>query len=111
MRRTTMRPMRRLLAVLFFIAAPAFAQYDELLRAALDQWHVPAVAVAVVQNDKIVYLKAMGVKEIGKPGPVTPDTLFEIGSITKQFTAAAILLLQERGQLSVQDPIGAYLTD
>jgi len=41
----------------------------------------------------------------------TPWTKFRVGSITKQFTAAAILLLQERGQLSVQDPIGKYLTD
>lgn len=100
--------MRSLFALLF-IALPAFAQYDDLLTATKNQWNVPAIAVAVVQNDKVVYLKAIGVKELGKPDQVTPDTLFEIASTTKAFTTTAMAMLVDDKKLSWDDPVRKHL--
>lgn len=101
--------MRRLSIALLLIAAPAFAQYDDLVNSALARWHVPAVAVAVVQNDRVTYLKVSGIKEVGKPDPVTPDTLFEIASTTKAFTTTAMAMLVDEKKLRWDDPVRNYL--
>ena len=104
--------MRRFIArsfLLVFISFPAAAQYDDLLTATKSQWNVPAIAVAVVQNDKVVYLKAVGVKELGKSDPVTPDTLFEIASTTKAFTTTALAMLADEKKLSWDDPVRKHL--
>lgn len=101
--------MKRLLAVLAFIALPAFAQYDDLVNATMQQWHLPGLAVAVVQNDKVIYLKAVGVKELGKPDPITPDTLFEIASTSKAFTTTAMAMLVDEKKMSWDDPVRKHL--
>ncbi|HEX6904063.1 MAG TPA: serine hydrolase [Thermoanaerobaculia bacterium] len=86
------------------------AYADKLLSAAYpaDQ---PGAAVLVVKDGQTVLRKGYGLANVELGVPVSPDMVFEIGSVTKQFTAAAILLLQERGQLRVEDDITKYLTD
>src|SRR4051794_7912802 len=86
--------MRRFViaTAVFLFAASAFAQLtdaiiDKDVRDTIEAWHVPGLAIAVVQNDKVIFLKGYGIKEGGKTQPVTADTLFEIGSTTKAFTA------------------------
>ncbi len=83
---------------------------DQVLSAAYpaDQ---PGAAALVIQNGKVVLRKGYGMANLDLGVPVSPDMVFELGSITKQFTAASILLLQERGQLRVEDDITKYLTD
>ncbi len=71
----------------------------------------PGVAVIVTDNGTIVYRGARGMANIELGVPLEPDMVFRLGSITKQFTAAAVLLLEERGELSVDDPITDYLPD
>lgn len=71
----------------------------------------PGAAAIVVQDGKVVLRKGYGLANVELGVPVSPDMVFELGSITKQFTAAAILLLQERGQLMVEDDITKYLAD
>ncbi len=68
-------------------------------------------SVLVMQDGKILLDKGYGMADVANGRPDTPDTAYHIGSITKQFTAAAILLLQDRGQLKVSDPVRAYLPD
>ena len=69
-------------------------------------------AAAIVQKDgRAVLRKGYGMANLELGVPMSPENVFEIGSITKQFTAAAILLLQERGQLRVEDPVTKYLPD
>lgn len=68
-------------------------------------------SVVVVQNGKVLLDKGYGFADIARSVPNTPQTAFRIGSITKQFTAAGILLLQERGKLKISDPVSAYLPD
>ncbi|MEM7351630.1 MAG: serine hydrolase domain-containing protein [Acidobacteriota bacterium] len=86
------------------------ARIDRLMTAsyAADE---PGAAVIVVDDGEVVYRGARGMANLELGVPLTPDHVFRLGSITKQFTAVAILLLEERGKLSVQDPITKYLPD
>jgi len=62
------------------------AAVDALVEEARKAWAVPGAAVAIVKDDQVVHLKGYGVKERGKSDPVTPDTIFNIGSTGKSFT-------------------------
>lgn len=72
---------------------------------------VPGVSIAVSRGGETVYAKAFGQADLELGVPVRPETVFEIGSITKQFTAAAILQLAEQGQLTLDDPLSKYFPD
>ncbi|WP_321517398.1 serine hydrolase [uncultured Bacteroides sp.] len=69
------------------------------------------VSVLVSKNGEIIYEKGFGYADIGNKVPVTPDTKFRIGSITKQFIAASILKLQEEGKLNVHDTLSKFIPD
>ena len=69
----------------------------------------PGAAVIVVKDGKVVYRKAYGSANLELGVPLQPDMVFRLGSITKQFTAAAVLLLAEQGKLGLQDPIDKFL--
>lgn len=71
----------------------------------------PGTAILVAQDGKILFEKGYGLADLEHHVRVTPQTKFRIGSITKQFTAAAILKLQEQGKLSVKDKLSKYLPD
>ena len=70
---------------------------------------VPAASIAVVEDGKIVYAQAYGLQRAGVPAKV--DARYKIASISKQFTAAALLLLAEDGKISLDDPVSKYLPD
>jgi D-alanyl-D-alanine carboxypeptidase len=98
-------------------AAPP-TETDAKLAAALDaelqavyKASEPGAAVIVVRDGKTVLRKAYGMASLELGVPMKPEHLFRIGSITKQFTATAILLLAQQGKLSVQDPITKHLPD
>ncbi len=82
---------------------------DRIAAQVLEQTSVPSASVAVVQHGKLVYTHAYGKARLQPPVPATPAMRYSIGSISKQFTAAAILLLQEEGKLSLDDPVGKYV--
>ncbi|MFC0772644.1 serine hydrolase [Terrimonas alba] len=71
----------------------------------------PGIAVLVARDGAILYKKGFGYADIKNKVPATPGTKFRIGSVTKQFTAAAILKLQENGLLSVNDKLSKFLPD
>ncbi|MFY1113254.1 MAG: serine hydrolase domain-containing protein [Methanosarcinaceae archaeon] len=75
----------------------------------MNETHTPGVAVAVVSGDKIVFARGFGVSNIETGTPVTPDTLFRIGSTTKMYTAATLAMLAEDGKLDLNEPIGSYV--
>lgn len=79
---------------------PQLHDLNAYVHTAMRQWQTPGVAVAVVKDGKVVFAKGYGVRELGKPGKVDTNTLFTIGSITKQFTAAALGKLVASGKLS-----------
>jgi len=72
---------------------------------------MPGASVLVAQNGDIVYQKGFGYADIEKKIPVTPDTKFKIGSVSKQFTAVAILKLQEEGRIKTDDKLSKYIPD
>lgn len=71
----------------------------------------PGFAALVAKNNKIIYRKAFGYANLELDVPMTPENIFRIGSITKQFTACAILKLEEEGKLSLQDDITKFIDD
>jgi D-alanyl-D-alanine carboxypeptidase len=66
-------------------------------------------AVGIVHDGRLIYVKTFGLRNVADNKPVDADTRFEVGSVTKQFTAAAILQLQEQGKLSIDDRLSKYL--
>lgn len=89
------------------------ARIDRIAEQVLKSTGVPSASVAVVQHGKLVYTRAYGFARLtGHSAPAvraTPRMRYSIGSISKQFTAAAILMLQEQGKLSLDDPVGKYI--
>ena len=103
-------------AVAFVLATAAGAVAQDTARMEqVIQSHVAAGTfmgtVLVARDGAIVLDKAYGMANVEWDVPNTPATKFRLGSITKQFTAAAILLLEERGKLKVDDRIKTYLPD
>ena len=97
---------------LLFLAVPCLAQDP----ARMDQVIQPYVAnhqfmgsVLVARDGQVIYSKGYGSADLEWDVPNSPGTKFRLGSVTKQFTAASILLLEERGKLSVSDPVKKYL--
>jgi D-alanyl-D-alanine carboxypeptidase len=84
---------------------------DKFVRAEMATHHIPGVALTVIQNGKRTKTGAYGFANLEWNIPVTRDTAFEIGSVTKQFTAAGIMLLQQDGKLSVDDLISKHLKE
>ena len=78
---------------------------DQYIEKAMQEWGVPGLSVAIVKDDRVVYAKGYGTRETGKNLPVNEETLFGIGSVTKSFTAAAIGMLADSGQLKLDDPL------
>src|SRR5438105_2134525 len=76
------------------------AAVDRLARDTMARWKVPAMSIAMVQNDRVTYLKGFN---------ATPDTLFQIGSTTKAFTTTAMAMLVDEKKLSWDDPVRKYL--
>jgi CubicO group peptidase (beta-lactamase class C family) len=86
------------------------AQIEAFLEASYPA-EEPGAAVIAVRGGQVVYRGAHGMADLELGVPLAPDMVFRLGSVTKQFTAAAILLLEEQGKLSVDDPITKYLPD
>jgi CubicO group peptidase (beta-lactamase class C family) len=85
--------------------AAALDGLDDFMAQALAEWKVPGAAVAVVKNGRTVYARGFGLRDAEARLPVTPDTVFPIGSCTKAFTAAALCLLADAGALSLDAPV------
>lgn len=116
---------RRITLTLFAVCAIAFAEaaappspalpgrfdvsaIDAFLEAASRQPGRVGLSVAILKDGQMALVKAYGKSSLSDDKPATPDTLFAIGSVTKQFTCAAVLLLAEQGKLSVHDPVEKY---
>ncbi|HMJ88957.1 MAG TPA: serine hydrolase domain-containing protein [Candidatus Acidoferrum sp.] len=84
---------------------------DDYVRAQMDTHRIPGLALRVISNGKEVKAASYGLANVELNVPVKTETVFEIGSLTKQFTAACILLLQQDGKLSVDDKISKHLRD
>jgi CubicO group peptidase (beta-lactamase class C family) len=87
---------------------PDLAAIDQYMRAEMDAQRIPGVALGIVHGDRIVHVQGFG--QADKSGrEVTPETPFLIGSVTKSFTALAIMQLSEAGQVELDAPVQRYL--
>ena len=116
----TMTKRSLLVVVLLTITAAALgaatrqaASPEARVDAVLAKWTTtsPGCAVGVSQNGRSVLQKAYGMADLEHDAPIKPDTIFEAGSVSKQFTAAAILLLARDGKLSLDDEVRKYIPE
>ncbi len=110
-----------LCAAVFLAIMPALAQtqptlspelrsgVDDIAQQVLKTTGVPSASVAVVQDGKIAYVQAYGSARLDPQMAATPAMRYSIGSISKQFTAAAVLMLVQEGKLSLDDPVSKYI--
>jgi CubicO group peptidase (beta-lactamase class C family) len=87
------------------------AGFDAFVEQTMKEWDVPGAAVAIVRDGKVVLAKGYGWRDVENKQPVTPRTLFAIGSITKSFTVAALASLVDAGKVEWDKPVREYLPD
>lgn len=85
------------------------SQIDSFVMKKKAEFDIPGIAVAVCRDGKLIYSKGYGTANIAKNTPVTAGTPFQLASVTKQFTAAAIMLLVQDGKLQLSDSVRKYL--
>lgn len=96
-------------AVAQSIAPDVSGALDRDIEATLRRTDVPSASIAIVRDGRIVYVKAYGAARLHPLTPATTETRYAIGSVSKQFTATAILLLAQDGKLALDDPIERYI--
>jgi CubicO group peptidase (beta-lactamase class C family) len=89
--------------------AAAFPEIEKLFNAWVERRRMPGAVLGIVIDGELVWVKAAGVQDTATKAPVTPDTVFRIASMTKSFTALAILKLRDEGKLSLDDPAERYV--
>lgn len=103
--------MLAMAAVLAAASSPAGADaVDDAARRFLSAQHVPGLSVAVVRDGKVTKARGYGVANLEMGSPASKETVYEIGSMTKQFTAAAIMLLVEDGRVKLTDSVTQYVS-
>ena len=87
------------------------ADIDTFITRVVAEQKAIGVTVGVMQDGKVIFNKGFGVANSARNTPVTPNTLFAIGSVTKQFTCAVALQLEQEGKLSFDDRVSRYRAD
>ncbi len=117
-RRTISRRQGRILALAAVLGAPALhaqastdpaRELDAYVAKAVRDWNVAGLAIAVVHDNRIVFAKGYGVREIHQPATVDTQTLFAIASTTKALTVAALGMLVDEGKVRWDDPVTKFL--
>src|ERR1022692_1349670 len=90
-------------------AKPSLDGLDEFITQTMKDWKVPGLALAVIQGDKVTLIKGYGYRDMEKQLPVTPNTLFAIGSITKSFTVSTLGMEMDEGKVDWDKPVRDYL--
>ncbi len=113
-----MRPRRALVAALLVaICLPPFGleakgdDFAPLIQRLMARDQIPGVAMGIVERGQLVYARGFGYRDVEHHLPVTPDTLFPLGSASKAFTATAIAILADEGKIALDDPVRTYLPD
>ena len=121
--RRGMRRRRQVLAALLVVMGVAALDQEAsgetglsddfapLVRRLMARDQIPGVAVGVVERGHLTFARGFGYRDVDKHLPVTPDTLFSLGSCLKAFTATAIALLADEGRIALDTPVRTYLPD
>jgi CubicO group peptidase (beta-lactamase class C family) len=112
MKRTTLvLPLLLLLTITCFAQNGVATKVDEYIRAEMQAQQIPGLSLAVIKNGEVVLARGYGLANVEHQVPVKPETIFQSGSMGKQFTATAVMMLVEDGKLSLDDKITKYFTD
>jgi CubicO group peptidase (beta-lactamase class C family) len=84
---------------------------DAYIREAMAEWKIPGLAIAVVKDGEVILSKGYGYRDADEELPVTPRTLFAIGSITKSFTVTLLGMIEDEGKVDWDEPVRSYLPD
>jgi CubicO group peptidase (beta-lactamase class C family) len=112
-----MNRFHRPLMILALLAAIANAQsvtsdaVDEYVKAEMQRQNIPGLALLIARDGNIIRAQGFGVSNVEHQVPVKPETVFQSGSMGKQFTATAVMMLVEEGKIGLDDPITKYLKD
>jgi len=84
---------------------------DEYMLSELAQQHIPGLALLVSRDGQVVRAQSYGLANVELQVPVKPETIFQSGSVGKQFTATAVMMLIEEGKMGLEDPLTKYFPD
>ncbi len=87
------------------------AAVTDYVKAEMQRQHIPGLSMLVSKNGKIVRAEGFGQANVELQVPVKPETIFQSGSVGKQFTATAVMMLVEEGKIGLDDPITKYFAD
>ncbi len=87
-----------------------FRMLDSFIIKKMAETRTPGLSIALIQNGEVTYVRGYGFRDVEATEPATPETIYGIGSITKSFTALAILQLVSKGKVSLDDPITNYVS-
>jgi CubicO group peptidase (beta-lactamase class C family) len=86
-----------------------FKGLNEYVVKAMKEWETPGLALAIVRDDSVIFMKGYGVRKMGEKDPVTPATMFAIASTTKAMTAACLGMLVDSAKVRWDDPVTKYI--
>jgi CubicO group peptidase (beta-lactamase class C family) len=87
------------------------AAVAEYVRAEMQRQHIPGLSLLVIQDSKIVLAEGFGLSNVELQVPAKAETVFQSGSVGKQFTATAVMMLVEKGKIGLEDPLSRYFAD
>ena len=90
-------------------AVPQLRGFDDFVRRLMREWKVQGIGIAIARDGEIIYSRGFGQRDVARDLPVTPHTIFPIGSTTKTFTTAALALLADEGVFDWDTPLREYL--
>ena len=90
-------------------AAPPSDAVDSYVESQVASRHLPGLSRGVVRDGKVVFARGYGMANLELSVPATPETVYELASVSKQFTATAVMMLVEEGKLKLDDPITRHL--
>jgi len=82
---------------------------ENMIATTMAQMKIPGLSLALIKDDRVIYARGFGARNLRENIPSTTNTLYGVGSVTKSFTALGIMQLAEQGKLDVQDPVSKYV--
>jgi len=98
-------------SISFGETATQYPEVDAFVKQQMQADDIPGVVVVVVRGDEVIYCKGFGVASLETNKPLTPQTIFDLASVSKSFTALGVLLLQDKGLIDIDMPVQHYLPD
>ncbi|MCI0414575.1 serine hydrolase [bacterium] len=102
----------KIMTILILFTAIAFADpVDDFVKKQMEERKIPGLSIAVIKNGEIVKTQGYGFSNLEHQVPAKPETVYQSGSVGKQFTATGVMMLVEEGKVNLDDPITKYFTE